>query len=135
LEKDALQPIGVALKPQIILCRREDNTLRRLGLYLADMDEIARSCPGIGALQPVQPKHVQPLIFLIRTHDACGGGALSGNFDHVAFDELQFSHRGHGQARKSAPRIFRPCVGYLNLSSRTFLIGHRHPHSCRRVTR
>ena len=81
----ALQRLGRALQPQILLRGREHDALRGLGFGLADRDEVARADVGIGALQAVEADDVEPLVLGIRRDGAGRGRALADDLDHVAF--------------------------------------------------
>ena len=61
-EEGALQRVGRALQPQVLLRGREDDARRGLRFGLAHLDEIARSDAGIGALEPVDAQDVEPLV-------------------------------------------------------------------------
>src|SRR3546814_6267178 len=58
----ALEGVGRALEPQILLRGREHDALRGLGLGLANLDEIARADLGIGALEAVEADDVEALV-------------------------------------------------------------------------
>ena len=60
--KGALQGSRRSLEPDIVLRRGKDDLGRRLGLCLADFDEVAGPGAGIGAGKAVQPDDLQPLV-------------------------------------------------------------------------
>ena len=124
LEENTFQRFGIALQPQVILCGCEHDPLGRAGFDLADLDEVARTHAGIGALKPVEAQHVEPFILLIGAHHPRGRIALADDLDDVAFAQEQLRHDCERQARKAAPRIFRSRIGHLNFPSASFLIGH-----------
>ncbi len=95
------------LQPDIGLGRSEHDARRRLRLGFADLDEIARADPSIGALETVEPDDVDAFVFAVRADGPGRGRALADDFDHIAFFEAQRVHRRVGQARKSAPAVGR----------------------------
>ena len=102
----ALQRIGRALQPDIGLGRREDDAGRRLGLRLADLDEVARADAGIGALQAVEPDDVDAFVLAVGADRAGRGRALADDLDHVAFVEPELLHqpaRAAGRSRGRCP--------------------------------
>ena len=101
----ALQRIGRALQADVGLGRREDDPRRGLGLGLADLDEIARADPGIGALQAVEADDVDPLVLAIGADGARRGRALADDLDHVAFGEAELVHQLVGQSREAAAAV------------------------------
>jgi len=127
LKENPLQRFGMPLKPQIILCRREHDTLGRARLQLVDMDEIAGADTGIGPLQPVQAQHVQPFIFLIGAHYPRSGRSLANDLDHIAFSQAQLRHNRQWQPRQPASGIFGPRIGNLNPPSRHVIFRHCGP--------
>ena len=77
----ALQRLGRALQPDIVLRRREHHARRRLRLGLADLDEVARADAGIGALQAVEADDVEPFVLAIGADRARRGRALADDLD------------------------------------------------------
>ena len=124
LKEYALQRFGIPLKPQIILCRREHDSLGWARFDLFDLDEVARTRPGIGPLQPVQAQHVQPFVFLIGSHHARGCRPLAHDRDDIPFCQQQLRHNVERQPRQTASGILRPRIGDLNPAPAAFLIGH-----------
>ena len=130
----ALQTAAIALQPQILLGRCKNHFLGRSGFDLADFDKIAGTRTGIGALQPVEPDKVQPLVFRIGQNRARGRCLFAQNLDDIALDQSQFCEIVARQPRKAAPAVFRPGVGHLQLQPLAFVffiifwlrrIGHR----------
>ncbi len=135
LKEDPFQRVRIALEPQVILCRCENDPLRRARLDLGYMHEIAGPDAGIGALQPIEPKNVKPFIFLIGPDHAGRRRPLPRDLDHVALGQMKFRHYRQRNARKPASCVFGSRIRYLNSAFRAFLFGHCHPHSCHCVTR
>ena len=121
----ALQCMGRALKPQILLRRSEDDALGGLGFGLPDLDEVARADLGIGALKAVEADDLEPLILRIGADRTGRRGALADQLDHVALGE---AHLGHHRARKpgdSAAAVVRAHGRDLKPPRFAFVVGHR----------
>ena len=74
---------------------------------------IARTDPGIGALQAVEANQVEPFVLGIGIDRAGRRRAFADDLDHVAFAK---AHRGHdrtGHVRQAASRILGPGIGDL----------------------
>ena len=127
----ALQRLARSLEAEILLRGREHDAGRRFGFGLADLHEVARADAGIGALEPVQPQDLQPLVLGIGQHRARGGRALPDDLDHVALGEPESVHRRPREPCQAAARIVRPGIGDLQLPTFDFGVGHRVTLSCR----
>ena len=111
-----LQRVRRALQPDVGLGRREHHPRRRLRLGLADLDEIARADPGVGALQAVEADDVDALIFAVRADRARGRGALADDLDDVAFGEAELVHQRFGKAGEAAAAVRRREARDLDLA-------------------
>ena len=69
---------------------------------------IARANLGIRALEPVEPDHLQPLIFCIGQDRARRSGALAGDFEHIALGDAEPCHGGLGQSGNALAALFLP---------------------------
>ena len=108
--------VGRALQPDVGLGRREHDAGRRLRLRLADLDEIARADPGVGALQAVEADDVDALVLAVGADRPRRGRALADDLDHVAFGEAQLVHQPVGKPGEAAPAVGGRKAGDLHLA-------------------
>ncbi len=123
-EEIALQRLTRPLQPHFALRGSKDHALRGLALRLADLDVIARADFGVGALQPVEPDHIEPFVFGIGGLDPRGGGAFAFDLDHIAFGYAQRRHRRTRQPRKAVAAFFLPRCGDLQFDCLFLDFGH-----------
>ena len=103
VEEGALQRIGRALQPQILLRGGKDDAGRRFRFGAPHLDIIARADPGIGALQPVDAHDLQPLVVGIGADSAGGGVLLADDFHDVAVRDARCGHERAREVRDAAP--------------------------------
>ena len=115
-EEVALQCLRRTLQPHFLLRRGKNHTARRARFGFPDRDMIARTNIGIGALKPVQPDHLQPLILSIGQHRAGSGKPLAGDLQRIAFHNAKRCHRRLGQPGNAVPALFLPRGGDLSLT-------------------
>jgi hypothetical protein len=132
-DKGAFQRIGRPFETQILACRREHHACRRARFAAADLDEIAGSDAGIGALESVDAQQLESLVLGIRKHGACRRHALADNLDHIALLQAQLCHQRAWKMGKAASAVFGTRIGDLKLACRIVGIGHwlSFPANCR----
>ena len=125
----ALERLGRALQADIVRGGGEHDPRRGLRLGLAHFDEIARSDPGIGALEAVEADDVEPFVVAIGADRARRGRALADDLDHVALGQAHLGHQLDRQARDPAPAVGRGQVGDLHPAHHRLGIRHLSPLS------
>ena len=131
----ALEGLGRAVQPDIVLGRGEHDPGCRLGAGLVNLDMVARADPGIGALQPVEPDDVEPVVLAVGTKGPCRGRALADDLDHVALAQIELLHQLDRQAGNAMATVDRWQVSDLNAPDQSIYRRHRKPFSqiCRRA--
>ncbi len=105
-EEIALQCLGRPLKPHFALGGREHHAGGWARFGFGDVNVLTRSGLGIAALQPVEPHHIERVIFRVGGHGDRGSGALAGDFDHIALGNPELLERRSRHTGDALPRFF-----------------------------
>ncbi len=104
----ALERLRGALQPHLALGGSEDHAAGGARFGAADLNVVARAHLGIGALQPVEADHFQPLVLWIGQHHPRRGGALALDRDHIALGHAELGECGPWQPGKGIAALLLP---------------------------
>src|SRR5690606_30634126 len=112
---------------QVLLCRRELDAARRLGVRLLDLRVVADADTRVAPLQPLEPHDLEPFVRGVRAEGDRYRRSLAPDLDDVALTGANRLERLAAHPHRTRPNVLRLRARNLDLhcTPGAFLLGHR----------